>query len=109
MIDPQLLTKENGFEDGVVVEIVWLNETDPEFLVWDEIEKRNVCDDDLLPELLSIRPLTGPMSLWNHAPEWAKACSIEADCVNWVANPVFEMTGFEGWSMRPFWATRSKE
>lgn len=68
MIDPTKLTAENGFVDGVVVEIVWDNRnrrhqyTELCMSQWDDWE---------FEQIESIRPLTGPMAIWNFAPEWA--------------------------------------
>jgi hypothetical protein len=115
MISPELLTKENGFVEGCVVEI----ETQTGNLVqyWDELNRSTIpdwCEDGFIT---AIRPLTGPMAIWNHAPEWAEyAYLVEKIDDLWhyswsktkQDNPVF----LGGWlaliSERPFWA-RSKE
>jgi hypothetical protein len=74
VIDPKLLTNENGFVEGCVVEIVqdgrsllsyWKSQNEPEILMLDvgHIEI-------MFCEIEKICPLTGPMAIWNFAPEW---------------------------------------
>lgn len=75
MIDPKLLTEEAGFVDGVVVEYKY-SKVDKRY-----IDILNVSQDGKIDtqeyflgqfeDMEYIRPLTGPMSIWLHAPEWA--------------------------------------
>lgn len=72
MIDPKLLTKEAGFEDGAVVELVTENsstvfyfstpfEGDRSIFI---SESNRYVDFD---RIISLRPLSGDMAIWNFA------------------------------------------
>jgi hypothetical protein len=64
MITPDQLTEEAGFYPGVVVEIVW-EQSGPhrrEVAYWEDAKEWST------EYMESIRPLTGPMSIWLHAP-----------------------------------------
>jgi len=106
MIDPKLLTKENGFEDGVVVEI------DKRSLGWWAVDLFNsfgvedlgfaTVHGAMMREFESIRPLTGRMSIWNHAPDWANYCAMGNQTIDWLVTQVIGPTLHK----RPFWAVR---
>lgn len=110
MIDPKLLTAENGFVDGVVVEIVLAGGSkDLSYFEHADSDEAGFCDSFgswiMTKENLhvSIRPLTGPMSIWNFAPEWADYCWHEESSLIWYKGPI--MIGSTGRvSIRPFWA-----
>lgn len=87
MIDPKLLTKDAGFEDGVVYEINWGLGV-KEWFLWGSHEDPNGWD---LESMLSIRPLTGPMAIWNFAPKWAKSVYVFDDGLSW------KTTGKDDW------------
>lgn len=113
MIDPTLLTPENGFEDGVVVEI------NGKPYVYDYFGKYAYgfveslwCKDGPVfkPEdIKSIKLLTGPMSIWNHAPEWVEWCKVSKLNITWWDHEPPKTFDWHEVSSRPFWATRSGE
>ncbi len=102
MINPQLLTKENGFEDGVVVEL----NGDVGRLHFDK-DGAIVLNGYRRFEILSLRPLTGPMSIWNYAPEWSTWCKRTSNGDLLWYN--IDAEHLENGTKRPFWATRSGE
>ena len=136
MINTQLLTKENGFDDGVVVEIgesfggrgggavyfsygVFMGvDTHGDILAIISSD-----DDDNEPSVFdiewvtSIRPLTGPMSIWNHIP--LSVAAIVRDELNYPTDLFFYTNPcviggdktYHGKPIecRPFWATRGGE
>ena len=118
MINPQLLTKENGFEDGVVVELFYQDESGS-YTEWDTWVTPDCRIDEQFPIvdlgntahdfacLVSIRPLTGPMSIWNHAPEWATHCAETEATIYWYKWGAVPSNTFDIVTARPFWATRS--
>lgn len=119
MIDPKILTPEFGFEDGVVVEY--------QYHSWGKIENEVMtfhgffggvdrgrvvirdweCDHATVEcELIeSIRPLTGPMAIWNFAPEWAQWLLI------WDGEPLWkrEYQSHTSGINRPWWATKNEQ
>jgi len=106
MINPQLLTKENGFEDGVVVEIEWdtypITGNDKEIAYWEDAKLWST------DHMVAIRPLTGPMGIWNHAYDDATHLSIDgAGCFQFCT--LHKGQNPEGYIPRPFWATRGGE
>ena len=105
MIDPKLLTSENGFEDGVVVEIEWdtypITGNDKEIAYWEDAKEWST------EYMESIRPLTGTMSIWNNAPEWAETCMIWPfdSRIEWIKKGGEVKTiGMATFTERPFWA-----
>lgn len=120
MIDPKPLNPDNGFVEGCVVEYQYHAWGGKEVMTFHAFfvgisENRMVIRDwegrgesycDLIE---SIRPLTGPMAIWNFAPEWATACSVGKDGIGWLENPAYEMVGLPGWTKRPFWANRKPQ
>jgi len=123
MISPTLLTPSNGFEDGVLVEIVHRHSEGSKVIHGvmgnKDISLTLYSDLHSLPigiqysDILSIRPLTGPMSIWCHAPGWATyCCESEASGTwySWCWEPKEAVTkNWERITARPFWATRSGE
>jgi len=116
MIDPKLLTEENGFVEGEWIHcstnltgrmgfVGKLHSVIPECGVvrfYDE-------DDAKFSEIVSIRPLTGPMAIWNFAPVWAESCIIGMNGVYWIKGSRPEDSDWPdlGWEkiiFRPFWA-----
>ncbi len=117
MVNPNLLTEQNGFVAGELVQIdsqviTWhgLNDYDPDYKDWITGEYENID-----PNLVNIiRPLTGPMAEWNFAPDWAEYLKINDNCFihEWMRgiketdkyDPHYERFYFK----RPFWAVRKK-
>lgn len=113
MIHLSQLTKENGFADGVMVEIVvsgkssWgvfspVDETCIKVRTQDSLTYYTDCIE-------SIRPLTGPMAIWNFAPEWAESCITGRNGVYWIQGYRPEDSdwpdlGWEKITFRPWWA-----
>lgn len=103
MITPDQLTKENGFEDGVVVEYETTDD-DKDVEYFDEaFRKMFIVRPDACDWFTSIRPLTGPMAIWNFAPEWATHVEKrdEGDFLWWALD---KDAIVERCSRRPFWA-----
>lgn len=118
MIHPNLLTPEFGFVEGCVVETVERGHR--EFNIFRRIEQVEgttlwalVFASGWCPVIGlfdSIKPLTGPLSIWNFAPEWAVAAQIKEMGVSW------EHSIPEWWdgkssvvSLRPWWARQNRE
>lgn len=100
MIDPNQLTIENGFVEGCVIEY----ETDSEYPATDYFDASFI---DSATTLVSIRPLTGHMAIWNHAPEWAVCAQVREMGVSWEYNIPEWWDGVSPViSMRPFWVTK---
>src|SRR6478609_10506123 len=106
MIDPLLLTEENGFVGGEWIEIEhhvmrWhgLEIYDEDYLNWiiDEYENINPA------YVINIRPLTGPMSIWNHAPDWAEYVVTQSDRITWYDKDHYDKEA-DKVGKRPFWA-----
>lgn len=123
MIDPKLLTPDNGFVEGGVVDIVdnhgrrfvgrlshvtefniWLVESNFHGFMFSEVE--------------SIRPLTGPMAIWNFAPEWAnyhltrhdmKVSAFRVELVDYMRHGPHAEEYKNDWTARPFWANRKPQ
>ena len=108
MISTNQLTKEAGFEDGVVVEIV-----DEMGRVWFVESWKDEYGDSKTPSYeswISIRPLTGPMAIWNFAPEWADFLIVDHGNCLWQRGRRQDFFGdARNITDRPFWAARSKE
>jgi len=111
MIDPKLLTEENGFVEGVVVEIVDTNlrksvhyfkkTGDADGLPFVEL-------NDWTPAMIiidSIRPLTGPMAIWNFAPIGAVAMISDVSGIKLVYADDYK---HDNLVKRPFWAKENK-
>lgn len=126
MIDPKLLTEENGFVNGVAVAIRWSHYvSEDELYIFHNVYKDEICitpggiDDSCeinVNKIKSIRPLTGPMSIWNFAPEWADVCfhgdmgSIQFysnDQIDQFGDMVFDPE-HDKESTRPFWAKETE-
>lgn len=60
-ITKDLLTAEHGFEDGVVVELRW-DENSRQVSIFQADEL------GLIADCYSFKPLTGPKAIWNSAP-----------------------------------------
>lgn len=111
MIDPKLLTPDNGIVEGCVVAYRIDGDTnervgharyaDHGFSILENqwIGTRN---------LDTIRPLTGPMAIWNFAPESALACMVYETMVQWVEYLPPEGTTYTGLLIRPWWAKGAK-
>lgn len=129
MIDPAKLTEENGFVDGCVVEILHRH-SDGDFFVTGKILRTNsrgiVLDMPisakngvtvLFSDIISIRPLTGPMAIWNFAPKENKDQGVKAPVavlysgldVMWLYDDE-DPNEFlnDNCIMRPFWARSEK-
>ena len=130
MIDLNLLTPENGFVPGCVVEVITEGWPSPRPVIFRLVQLKDLSgignlsssEDWVIPDahayvyiklLTSIRPLTGPMAIWNFAPggvevlhrtfngnfEWLRGTSA-----GWRMN--FEDRVFMD---RPFWAKEKTE
>ena len=114
MIHPTQLTKEAGFEEGVVVmvkEVQWRER--PMVLRIGRNEHGEYITDAhayaYFSHIESIRPLTGPMSIWNFAPKWAESCIAGRNGVYWIQGSRPEDSdwpdlGWEKITFRPWWA-----
>lgn len=111
MIDPNLLTKEAGFVGGEWIEIdhhvmKWhgLELYDDEYIGWIVGEYENIDPS----EVTSIRPLTGPMAIWNFLPKNIKA--IVLDESGWPESQYYDTAPDliipRGAVFRPFWAQK---
>ena len=102
MIDPKLLTPEAGFMDCCAVEVQWPNEVYEVGYF--------PCDDwgRDVSEVVSIRPLTGPMAIWNFLPRNVKA--VVLDDTGWPVHQYFDTMPDSmlpvGCVHRPFWAQK---
>lgn len=94
MIHPTQLTKAAGFEEGVVIEIgykPWKDQSQETVLeygklckIWpDSVETEQEESPYGLDWIVCIRPLTGPMAIWNFAPEWATCCQNREMGISW--------------------------
>jgi len=93
MILPSQLTEQAGFVDGVVVELIW-EFSPPEYVVWP-------VNLGTPAHLLSARPLTGPMSIWIHAPAWADWVVVRpSGDFHWFQG---DASHLENGTKRPFW------
>lgn len=92
MIDPKLLTKESGFEDGVVVEYERAGFRPSVTHFGSRVMK--------MTDIVSIRPLTGPMAIWNFAPKWAQCLVRDEHEFTFLASDEHD----EGFETRPWWA-----
>lgn len=119
MIDPKLLTEENGFVEGELVQIDssvqrWhgLELYDDDYIGWVVGEYENID-----PQYISIiNPLTGPAAIWNFAPEWADVL-LGSDEGFFRFFRDYEWAKWDGILFdrehdkifyRPFWARRNK-
>lgn len=125
MIDPNQLTKENGFAKGCVVEIV-MEDGNKSVEYFDGVSDGNVLLIDIFGSWIMnennkcqfIRPLTGSMAIWNFAPELATHCLQMTDdqgniwVVSWyrdlVLDPLIPDDPDEIITNRPFWARSEK-
>ena len=109
MINPALLTKENGFEDGVVVEVngrpyIFMT-FHPGNTRWNAHVECKEGQLFLLPNIESIRPLTGKMAHWglDWVPKWASWCEVRGNgIVYWLDSKPMNSLGTV--TKRPFWA-----
>lgn len=107
MIDPKLLTEEAGFIVGTVVEING-TEVGRIIKITDSFLHLNTFVFGIpLDTIDSIRVLSGPMSIWIHAPEWATWYIDWGDSIQWGRNP--ENIGSGTPVYRPWWAITQKE
>jgi hypothetical protein len=113
MIDPKLLTEENGFVEGCVVEVVRddgvayyakLHSAD-EKAVFVTTPFGDIAIS-MLEDISSTRPLTGPMAIWNFAPQWAEWAIIYDESILWGMIGDNEGSGIPVY--RPFWAKETK-
>ena len=72
-ITEDMLTEEYGFIKDEIVN-VRIPRTDPNSKDWGLPFQWSKNDIPFLtsPEVLEVRVLTGPLSIWNHAPSWAE-------------------------------------
>lgn len=113
MIDPKLLTEEAGFVDGVVVEYKY-SKVDKRY-----VDILNASQDGKIDtqeyflgqfeDMEYIHPLTGPMSIWNHAPEWAQWCKVSKINITWWDQEPPHQFDWNQVSQRPWWAITQKE
>lgn len=100
MISKELLTVENGFEDGVVVLVITNNSSlKPQYYEWKEKYKDSID----WGYYYSIKPLTGKMAIWNFAPGWANLCMTNSRSYAFYVREL-TIANFEVHSKRPFWA-----
>jgi len=112
MIDPKLLTAENGFALECVVEVTWNSGQDVGYLHLNENElwlKRWIDESLGWDEVDSIRPLTGPMAIWNFAPRWAVALEEGFGIILWKDRDAMTCDDSFKWQRRPFWAKVTKD
>lgn len=62
-MDAKLLTPENGFEKETVVAV--------DLGDFEGYELFELIRETSYPKIKAIRPLTGWIAIWNHAPDWA--------------------------------------
>lgn len=112
MIDPKLLTPENGFVDDTIVLVEFdcsPSNTMPQYLIgrWEDIKfhfETGTLDFFMAISKLSV--LTGPMAIWNLAPEWAETCMIWPFTKNieWIKKDgEIKSIGMATFTTRPFW------
>jgi len=104
MIDPKLLTKENGFVEGCVVEYTTTdNGKDVEY--FDEaFRKMFLVKPEAVEWFTSIRPLTGPMAIWNFAPKGATVLVKNAGAMYWMNHIPDLISQHDEVILMPFWA-----
>jgi len=95
VIDSMLFTEESGFVDGIVIEIEYLGATK--------------CVEYFdryyhYPEVSFIRPLTGPMAIWNFAPEGATVLVKNAGAMYWMNHVPDMISQHDEVILMPFWA-----
>lgn len=95
MIHPSQLTREAGFEEGVVVEIA-LEDGHCKIVYW------RAKTEWRWEKIRNIRPLTGDMAIWNFAPEWAEWLVNWGDSIQWGVNE--DNAGSGIMIKRPWWA-----
>ncbi len=102
MIDPKLLTDEAGFVEGCVVEIIWEDyiSRQPEFYVWGSSSDGSQKEYMIQQYGASVRPLTGPMAIWNFAPEWATCLMRDEHEFTFLASDEYG----DGFESRPWWS-----
>ena len=114
MIDPKLLTEESGFVEGVVVEVVqhghgYLSEKMTTCAWWRREGYAVTMGYRSFPnEMISIRPLTGPMAIWNFLPRNIKAVIFDED--GWPKHQFFDTMPDDMMPKaavsRPWWAVQ---
>lgn len=110
MINPKLLTKEAGFIVGTVVEING-TEVGRIIKITNSFLHLNTFVFGIPFDTIdSIRILTGPMSIWNHAPEWATyLIQGGGEFCFGIKIPNWWDGGSSKIQLRPWWAITQKE
>lgn len=109
MIDPKLLTEENGFQKGVV--LLWTDHDDSQEIgILEEINYHGVGGIYLLSKYVrldlikSIKVLTSPMSIWNQPfPPKAQWCTFNGFSYTFHESDQF-LGAYSILMKRPFWA-----
>jgi len=107
MIDPKLLTPENGFAIGTAIETVRIDDGVPIGVYGVLTETVLGLIQEFHDYIESIRPLTGTMAIWNFAPEWAKSVTVsDLGDISWHddEDPSYEQIGVVMHGNRPEWA-----
>jgi hypothetical protein len=119
MIDPKLLTPENGFgQDAICIFSLYTQQEDGE--AWQEHIGRITWVDgkccvvewpggfwrveDVAINWVTV--LTGPMAIWNFAPDWAEWCIDWGESIEWGSDGVPVGSGAPVY--RPSWAKEAK-
>lgn len=114
MIGPKLLTPEFGFEEGCVVEIVSVHRGISKFVEYfhsDAIRQDTYFGKDYSYRWgnndWTIRPLTGPMAIWNFAPDWADVYRKNSNGIHQFSS-IATVPDLErySWIARPWWAKK---
>lgn len=114
-VTADMLTEECGFINGAIVE--WDTYLGKFHAPFDKDNINSDCyfgiggdwDNDTYSwgdELISIKVLTGPMSIWNHAPEWAEYCIVDKDFIQFLSDIETSDFAIGLFSIieRPWWA-----
>jgi len=102
MIDQNQLTADQGFVEGCVVEIIWEDYSPSiEYYVWSSAMDHPQKEYMISQYGHSVRPLTGPMAIWNFIPERINSADDLLSSEEWFQTDI-------GDYKRPWWA-RSKE
>ena len=107
MIDPKLLTAEQGFVEGCVVEGV-RDDGVAYYAKFHSVDEKAVFVTtpfgdiaiSMLEEIQSIHPLTGPMAIWNFAPDGSVALITSVLGIQWIYADDYKHINLV---KRPFW------
>lgn len=100
MIDPKLLTPDNGFVEGCVVMVTWDDASQEPMFFEDFMRIAN--GSPFVMKTASIYPITGPMAVWNLIPAHVLSVNGFFDFTEWF-------TDDRGRFKRPIWANRKPQ